>query len=325
MAVRLTEKTLPPTTTAGDFGQAEGDAAAVLISYHSSPIVKERTQTYVVFVLDAGLQGNVASYSWQVGSDTAETDNGVFEYSHADEGDAQITVNLLDSGSAVVKSITMTQRVIPLNSELEDLIGAADQTAPTAADPETSRELVNDVRGYIDELISRTADAQGSLNKLLFAVGYAEAMLVPPADRAAQLERLAGQLADDDTVGFAEGASSGIGLCQVRPDVLAMYLSATPGGSDWLIPRQEFPHDPSARGTVRDALEGALAGLDEAKRVDLFNFLRFPKSNLKMAMQFLEAMRTQYFSGQDLPSILADEKKANTLISEYKEGPFALA
>ncbi|HEY7089600.1 MAG TPA: hypothetical protein VH518_15995 [Tepidisphaeraceae bacterium] len=325
MAVRLTEKTLPANTTAADLGQAEGDPSAVLISYHSSPVVKERTQTYVVFVLDAGLQGSVASYRWQAGSVTADTENGVFEYAHPDEGDARVTVNLLDGGGTVLKSIAMTQTVIPLNAELETMIDAPDQTSPTAADPETSRELVNDVRGYIDELVSRTADAEGSLNKLLFAVAYAEAMLVPPVERASQLERLAGQLAEGDAAAFSDGAVSGIGLCQVRPDALAMYVSATPGGTDWMLPRQEMPNDPNARGAVRDALKAALIALDEAKRVDLFNLLRFPKINLKMAMQFLEAMQTQYYPGQDLPSILADQDKAKTLISEYKEGPFALA
>ena len=69
----------------------------------------------------------------------------------------------------------------------------------------------------------------------------------------------------------------------------------------------------------------ALAQLDEVRRLDLFNLLRFPKSNLGMALKLLEALRVQYFPSEDLPSILADEDKAKNLISQYKEGPFALA
>jgi hypothetical protein len=139
------------------------------------------------------------------------------------------------------------------------------------------------------------------------------------------MERLAAALDEGAGESFADQVQKGMGLCQVRPAVLGMYLSATPSGSDWLISRREFPHDPDARGTMQTELNTALAQLDEAKRIDLFNLLRFPKSNLKMAEQLLEALRTQYYTGQALPSILTDEDKAKTLISQFKEGPFALA
>jgi hypothetical protein len=205
------------------------------------------------------------------------------------------------------------------------MINTPNEVTPTAADPETSRDLVNDVRLYVDEAAPRALDSESSLNKLLFSVAYAEAMLVTPAARSAQTERLAAALEEGASASFAEQTQKGIGLCQVRPAVLAMYLSATPGGSDWLISRREFPHDPDARGTVQTELDTALAQLDEARRVDLFNHLRFPKSNLKMAAQLLEAFRNQYYAGQSLPSILADRDKATTLISQFKGGPFALA
>ncbi|SFF10751.1 hypothetical protein [Nitrosomonas sp. Nm166] len=325
MPTRKTEQRLPTNATAAVFGQAEGDATAVLISYHSSPVVKNRTQTYVVFVLDATMQTNAESYRWQIGSETVTTPQGVLEYAHTTEGDAQISVEIRDGASTVLKTLSLTQSVIPLNAELEAMVNTADEVTPTAADPETSRELVNDVRVYIDELAPRSLDGESSLNKLLFAVAYAEAMLVPPTDRAAQTERLAAALEEGTGASFAEQAKNGIGLCQVRPAILAMYRSATPGGSDWLITRREFPHDTEARGTIQTELDTALAELDETRRIDLFNLLRFPKSNLNMTMQLLEAFRNQYYPGQSLPSILADEAKAKTLISQYKEGPFALA
>lgn len=324
MPTRKTEQRLPANSTAADFGQSEGDAAAVLISYHSSPVVKERAQTYVVFVLDAAMQTNAESYRWQIGSDTVDTSQGILEYAHTVEGNAQINVEIRDGASTVLKTLSLTQSVISPNAELEAMINTTDEVTPTAADPETSRELVNDVRVYIDELAPRALDSESSLNKLLFAIAYAEAMLVPPADRAAQAERLASALEEGTGAGFAEQAKNGIGLCQVRPAILAMYRSATPGGSDWLISRREFPGDAEARGTVQTELDTALAELDEARRIDLFNLLRFPKSNLNMAMQLLEALRNQYYPGQSLPSILADETKAKTLISQYKEGPFTL-
>jgi hypothetical protein len=325
MPTRITEQKLPFFYNAGDLGQAEGDAQAVVISYHTSPVVVNRKQTYVVFVLDGGLQGTVASYRWTVEGNTINTQHGVLEYSPTAEGTMSVSVDLLNSGSAVLKTIALSQQVIALNAELETLISAADETSPTAANPDTSRELVNDVRWYIDDIAPRTADSVSSLNKLLFACTYAEAMLVAPEDRAAGIERLAGMLADNAAEGFAEQAASGMGICQLRPHAVAMYFSETDGGTNWLVTRRELPNDKSTWDSMLAQMKTAIVGMDAQKRVDLFNVLRFPKTNIKVAMQFLEALRTQYFTGQDLPSILADEAKARNLITEYKEGPFALS
>jgi hypothetical protein len=194
-----------------------------------------------------------------------------------------------------------------------------------AADPETSRELVNDVRGYIDELAPRSADPDSTLNRLIFALAYAEAMRVPPADRAAQAERLAAALDQAAPESFADQAETGIGLCQVRPHVLGMYVSATAGGTDWLIDRREFPREEDERSALQHELKADLAQLDEARRVDLFNLLRFPKSNLRMATLLTRELMTQYFPGENLPTILADETKAKSLIEQFKEGPLAPA
>jgi hypothetical protein len=216
MAARRTERRIPAGFTAADLGQAEADASAALISYHSSPAVVGRSQTYVAFALDAGLQGNVASYRWQAGSSTTDTDEGVFEYVPDAEGDLAIGISFLDGGGGVLKSLTLNQTVVPPNPELETMIGAADETAPVAADPETSRELVNDVRGYIDELAPRSADPDSTLNRLIFALAYAEAMRVPPADRVAQAERLAAALDQAAPESFADQAETGAGLDRVR-------------------------------------------------------------------------------------------------------------
>ncbi|HEV7241238.1 MAG TPA: hypothetical protein VGQ36_18540 [Thermoanaerobaculia bacterium] len=321
----MTERRLPAGFTAADLGQATADALAALVSFHSSPVVTGRAQTYVVFVLDAALQTNVASYRWQAGTDNVQTTNGVLEYVPAAEGDIEVRVDLVDAGNAVLKTMSVAQSVVTLHPELETLIQQPDEVAAVAADPETSRELVNDVRVYIDELAPRSADPESTLNRLLFAVAYAEALRVPPADRAAGIERLAAALDAGAAESFADQAQNGIGLCQVRPQALAMYVSATAGGSDWLIARRELPSDASARAPVQNELRTALQELAPDRQADLFNMLRFPKSNLRMTMQFLQALMTQYFAGMTLPAILADGSKAKTLVTQFKEGPFVVA
>jgi len=325
MATRATERRIPAGYDVRDFGESSGDASAALISFHASPVVTGRRQTYVVFVLDAAMQANVESYRWQVGTDSAQSTNGVFEYVPAEEGDIQLTIDLLDAGNTALKSLSLSQEVVALNPELESMMQQAEDVTPVVADPETSRELVNDVRGYIDELAPRSADANSSLNRLIFALAYAEALHVPPPERATQSERLAAALQEGASASFAAQAERGIGLCQIRPQILGMYVGTTATGSDRLIPPRELPRDESARRAARNELRTALEQLDPSLQADLFNLLRFPKSNLRMTVLLVEALRAQYFAGEALSAILPDEDHATSLIDQFKDGPFAMS
>lgn len=325
MPVRATERNLPPGLTGADLGQSVGDASATLVSYHSSPCAIGRLQTYVVFVLDAALQAAVEKLRWTVGSANTETTEGVFEHTPTTVGNLQVDVSLLDGGGTVVQTLSIVQSVVELNGELEFLIARTDEPTAVADDPDTSRELVNDVRAYIDELAPRSADPDSSLNKLLFATAYAEAMTVKPADRAAQTRDMAAALAAGEAATFVDQAVTGIGLCQVRPQILAMYVSATAGGATPMLPLREFPADDKERATKLAELRAEFIALDTAQKADLFNLLRFPKSNLRMAMLLVQKNLETYFPTQPLPGILADEAKAKSLITQYKEGPSAAA
>lgn len=325
MPVRSTERSLPPGLVASDLGQAVGDASAVLVSYHSSPCAVGRPQTYVVFVLDAAMQGTVERYRWTVGTANTETTEGVFEHIPAAEGNLQVDVSLLDGGATTLKALSIAQSVVPLNRDLEFLISRPDEVTAVADDPETSREIVNDVRVYIEELAPRSADPDSSLNKLLFAIGYAEAMNVRPVERATQTREMAAALAADEAETFTDQAATGIGLCQVRPQLLAMFVSATAGGTTPMLALRDFPRAVEERAETAAALRTEFIALAAAQKVDLFNLLRFPKSNLRMAMQLVQKLMERFFPGESLPAILADEAKANSLISQYKEGPIAAA
>ncbi len=325
MAARITERNLPPGLAAADLGQAAGDASATLVSFHSSPCAVGRPQTYVVFVLDAALQGTVEKYHWKIGTSNTETPEGVFEHTPASAGNLQVEVSLLDGGGGVLTTLSIAQSVVPLNGELEFLISRPDEVTAVADDPETSRELVNDVRVYIDELAPRSADPDSSLNKLLFAIGYAEAMNVRPADRAIETREMAAALAADQAESFVDKAVTGIGLCQVRPQILAMHVSATASGTTPMLPLREFPNAVEERAEVITALRTEFIALAAAQKIDLFNLLRFPKSNLRMTMSLVEKLMAQYFPSQTLPQILGDATKAKSVITQYKEGPIAAA
>ncbi len=68
MAVRETEKRVPAGFAAADLGQAvsSADGKVVLVSFNSTPIVHQRLQGYVVFVLDAALAAQVDHYDWSI-------------------------------------------------------------------------------------------------------------------------------------------------------------------------------------------------------------------------------------------------------------------
>ena len=324
MPVRVTECNLPPGFTAADLGETAGDASAALVSYHSSPCAAGRTQTYVVFVLDAALQGTVEKYRWTVDTASSESAEGVFEHTPSAAGNRRIDVDLLDGGGATLKSLSITQTVVALNAELESLISRPNEVTAVADDPDTSREIVNDVRVYIDELVPRSADPDSTLNKLLFAIAYAEAMNVPPADRSTHNEALAAALAIEASESFADQSATGIGLCRVRPQILAMYVSAIAGGTTPMLPLREFPKDVTAREPVAAALRTAFVAIAPEQRIALFNLLRFPKANLRMALQLVQQLMTAYFPGESVPDVVANSEKAKILIAQYKEGPFAL-
>src|SRR5207247_7761598 len=109
MATRKSEHRLPPGFTASDLGQAQADTAAALISFHSSPVVVGRQQTYVMFVLETGLQGTVESFHWEIREDTFDTDEGGLEFAPAEEGHVQVSVRRRDAGDAELKAVTLPQ------------------------------------------------------------------------------------------------------------------------------------------------------------------------------------------------------------------------
>ena len=136
---------------------------------------------------------------------------------------------------------------------------------------------------------------------------------------------MAAALAADEAGNFVDKALTGIGLCQVRPQILAMYVSATAGGATPMLPLREFPIDEAERATKLAELRTEFIALAPAQKIDLFNLLRFPKSNLRMAMRLIQEHMAKYFPAQSLPDILADEADAKALITQYEEGPSAAA
>ncbi len=331
MPVRKTERRIPAGYTAMDLGQtiSSSDGKAALVSFNSSPVVHQRLQDYVVFVFDEALASQIDHYDWsfQLGNNTDNTvtKNGYIQYTPQSQGNSSIEVTFKDTTDQVLDSLQMDQMVVAPNAELEALYEQTTENVPLAGQPETSREIINDLRAYMDELAPRDADPSSSLNRLIFSISYVEVMNQPTSSRNSMLEKITSAFDANDTSTFAEEGTAGIGVCRIRPHVLAMYLPETPGGNDWYINKREYPTEENERLKSNRELLDELIALPEEKQIDLFNLLRFPKLNLKMAIQLLEGLKTQYFPAQSMETLINDKSQIQSLLDQFKQGPYQSA
>lgn len=327
MAVRKTEQRLPNGFSPADFGQhvASADGKKILISYNSSPIVRDRIQQYIVFVTDPAIAAQVTGYEWTVpeaGIPVQKTTTvGSFAYKPDTEGNIKVKVEL-KNGAAVIDTLQLDQLITGLNSALEVIYAQTEKAAPLASDPLASREVINDLRIYMDQLAPRTADPKASLNHFLFVVAYIEVMGQMAEQRNPALEKIATAFDAGNTTMFADEGIAGIGVCRIRPHVLGMYLPKTAGGNDFYITAQEYPAVEADRAAFERTLIDEVKKLTRDQLIDLFNLLRFPKSNLKMTLQLLEGLRKQYFGADSTEVIIANKTKAQSFLDQFKQGPY---
>ena len=319
---------------ASDLGQAVTSANPVihLISFLADTVAVRRTQTYVVFVTDATVAATVGNYEWAI-NDAGTVHNlttsvGVMDYTPQAIGTLTITVRLRNTAnSADIVSITMTKSVVALFTALELLIDQQESNTPRAAHPETSREIVNDLRGYIDAIVP-AADA---LNPLLLALTYGTLLREPtrrggaaaevlPGPRMVRLELCASRLNATPATSFLADAGSGIGVCQLRPQLLALYL-VKPGGAATYLPARTLRAGTADRRADMTQWETDFNALPATDQLDLFNLVRFPKTCFRVTQTVIEGLAHTFFPSDTLPGVLADPAKTRQLIAQYRSGP----
>lgn len=325
MGVRKTESRIPENVQAADLGQAAvaTDGRCVLVSFIFSPLVIHRENTYVVFVTDTALATAVTSFEWSAvensGAPTTQTtDFGEFSYTPQATGSLTLTVRLLNAAAAEQATLSLTQDVVVTNAELENLITASEaEPGPGVGNVDVARELVNDHNPYYQSVTLQAPEAGDGFKRFVFSTASDGALQHTPAQRKAHLNELAASL--NGTGGdFATLSAEGVGVCAVRPVLQAMVLPA-------VLPWTELPDAPTPRATAEEQLRQTLAGLDENKRIDLFNLIRFPKSNITQCGRILEALRNRYFSGTNFNDVLAGMSgtRAHWISRHYREGPIA--
>ena len=136
-------------------------------------------------------------------------------------------------------------------------------------------------------------------------------------ERRTILENLAKSI-NGDLEDFVSQSIGGKGVCNIRLTVLAMVIE---NGLDWT----ELPEDASQRALEDQELREVLNQLEENKKIDLFNLIRFPKSNITQCGRILEALRDRYFNGANFTDVLEGMSgtRAFWIDKHYKEGPIA--
>ncbi|HUR98973.1 MAG TPA: hypothetical protein VMZ26_12975 [Pyrinomonadaceae bacterium] len=291
------------------------------MSFITSPLVVGRENGYIVFVTDTALASAVQSFEWAmienaVGPSIQTTQHGEFAYIPTAVGTITLTVRLLGTGNSELAILSLQQDIAATNVELEDLIaGAKNEPGPAVSNPDVARELINDHNPYYQNVALTTPEVGQGFKRFVFDMVFDGALQRAPADRKRHIADLASSL-NNQGADFAELSGKGAGVSGTRLAVLAMILPD-------MLSFTELPEPAEQRALADQELRDSLAALSEEQRIDLFNLLRCPKSNIRLCARIIESLRDRYFAGTNFEDVLTGMSgtRAHWIIRHFREGP----
>jgi hypothetical protein len=320
MAVQKTESRLPVLVGSPDeLGLVFLNGTNLIVSYLQHPI-QNREQHYVVFP-DASLLANVTKFSWKTDNNGIPLDkdstSGAFSFTPKKVGDLKIQLDLKDSSNAVLGHIEFAQVVFPTDEILERVIDSPGTNTPEAAHPETTREIVNDLADFVEDMVPRII--MDEFNRLILAIAYSATLEIKASTRNSRINEASKLLNSNRPNEWVTNINTGMGVCNIRPLLAAMFVEKTAGAT--YLPFTELPEKDKDKRVVLKQLADDFNLSTEDEKIDLHNRLRFPKSNLTICKQLFEALQAHYFPGETLTQILTDKTKATQLIDQFLSGP----
>jgi hypothetical protein len=324
MPVRKTETRIPLNLQPSDLGQAvvAPDGRCALVSFVTSPLVVNRENVCVVFITDVGLAALASSFEWTFVESgdppkVETTQFGEMAFTARNLGTLNTEVRVLDASNAEQAKLSLVQDVVPPSAELEALIAdSVNKPGAGMGNPEVLRELVNDHNPYYFNVSLKTPEAGEGFRKFLFSTINDGVLQRKAADRRYQLDQVTASLNTGEAE-FVSATAPGLGVSAVRLSLAAMMLPPMS------IPFTELPATNAENAVADEQLRQKLAAMSEPDRIDLFNLVRFPKSNINLCGKLLEALRDKYFSGVSFDDILT--KMSGTIgdwiILNYNRGP----
>lgn len=324
MSVRKTESRLPAGVQPEELGQAvmATDGRCVLISAITAPLTVDRENFYVVFVIDAMLAPTVTGYLWTFFIDGVPmppqtTAFGQVRFVPSAEGYLQVKVQVMTSGPAPPSFLELMQQVGPPNIDLEALIAAAsEQPGAGMGNPDVLRELVNDHNPYYQDVPLAAPEAGDAFHKFLFSTVNDGVLETKQEKRHDLLEEVAAAINTGQT-DYVSAIGPGLGVAKLRLPLLVMMLSPAS------LAFTELPETNAENVAADEQLRQQLATLSEEERIDWFNLVRFPKSNITLCAKLLEALRDKFFPGVAFEDVLKkmSGSMSDWLILNYNKGP----
>ena len=329
MPVRKTETRIPSNLVPADLGEAAiaADGRSALVSYLTSPLSAGRENTYVLFVTDAALASSIASFEWSIDEQGAfpqsvQTDVGQLSYTTSGIGTIAVNVTFLDAGGAELGSVEILQEIGPVNAALETMIAdAVEKPGPGGSNLDVIREMVNAYYFYYHAAQLKNPEPGDAFLRYLCGFIFDGVLKRSSSDRAALLDKCSDAI-ETKAQELAALATQGLGVCGVRLGLLAMTYPSTAPLPSWT----ELPKDANQNVLADEQLAEKLLGFSEADTIDLFNIVRFPKTNIEQCARIVEALRDKYFAGVTFDAILNGLSGAREQIirSHYANGPIAM-
>ena len=357
MPIRPTESTLPEGFNPVDLGQAHqipgaGNAKYALVSYLTSPIAKDSVIDYVVFVVgETSDDAKRFSFKWTFthfpsnAKKEKTTDEGIFSYKVDAVGELRVSVDVLRDGQ-VMEKLKLTQEIRELDPALEQLLDPAGMLKHLNVDrslgslggnPPTSRELINNFQQYVLQAVGPPGNIDLPA-RFVAAILYAEILRVGKDDlfgRDAELKAVASELNGDLFSAPGTQSDNALGVAQITMQTLAMVIGPPPAAgapapgtapatyTPWTEVAVDENKREADRAKILANLNNYMPEADRPKlKIDLFNLLRFPKSNIKMCARLLRRLfnREQRWNNVKRADLIKNEQALAIIATEYKIG-----
>jgi len=254
----------------------------------------------------------------------------------------QVVVETVNKGQ-VSTTLSLNQRVLPSNPSVSSLLVSQGiqgrfqaEMGVIASEPQTSAEVIND----LGRCIVAAANATGPYGippLFLAAVVYNEALYRPKElvwsrphlaayaaltggeiVRPIELELAARELNETASMlKLRSRMNNSLGVCQIQPQTLAMLLDLT----DWL----QKPKCMRKRREINDRIFENYMNLSHEQKVDLFNLLRFPKTNIRLCAELLARLKNRAeparFADLTQDELQNNEQALQIIATEFNVGP----
>jgi len=247
----------------------------------------------------------------------------------------------ISEGLIPIGAVMLSQELNGLKQNIEDLLSEDNNAHPPIAykgNPTATRMLGNYFKPYFNEGINAFGQVMDVPKELAAAIAFGNMPSINQLDNFWKREEFGHSLNSESVFPnpspyiFNERNPLSIGVCSVRPHILAMFLpkndfidinNFNADNSPFYTPRYLNTYT-VLTGTIKEkSIFDSFNGLALADRIDIYNLLRFPKSNIKMCLFLLNQLKKTKDEWQAIgaASFITNNKVVAGLCTAFFNGP----